>query len=591
MLKIFKYLKPFLPAIILLIALIFAQAMVNLSLPDYMARIVNDGIVVGNNSSIYHNGGIMLLISVGGGLAAIAAGYIASVVATGLARNLREKVFTKVEGFSLVEFNKFFTASLITRSTNDIQQIQQVVVLLLRLATLAPIMGIGAIIKAYQTAPSMTWLMAVAVGALLTVIVTLFAIAIPKFQLLQKLVDRLNLVTREILTGLRVIRAFNNEPYEEKKFDAANVDLTNTNLFVNRLMTLLMPMLTLIMSGAMLAIIWVGAGYIGQGTLNIGNVMAFMQYATQAVFSFLMISMVFVLVPRAAVSGKRVAEVIETKPTITDPAKSVVPSTTVRGKIVFDHVDFKYTGADEAVLKDIAFTAEPGKTTAFVGSTGSGKTTLINLIPRFYDPTGGRITVDGVDIKDYTQEDLHAKIGYVPQKGVLFSGTIKSNIKYGAPDATDEQVVRAATVAQAADFIEKLPEGYNAPISQGGANVSGGQKQRLSIARALILNPEILIFDDSFSALDFKTDSLLRAALKKETKGKTILIVAQRISTILDADHIVVLDEGRVVGQGTHEQLMKSNEVYREIALSQLSESELKKHGISATLKPKGAAL
>ena len=555
--------------------MVFLMVAANLTLPDYMAKIINDGIVVQNSHLVWTTGALMLAMALGGGLANIVVGYFAARIATGFAKTIRERVFTKVESFSLTEFNTFSTASLITRSTNDIQQIQTVLVMILRLALMAPIMGIWAIAKAYQNAPSMTWIMGLAVGVLLTIIVVLFSIALPRFRRLQKLVDRLNLVTREILTGLRVIRAFNREAYEEKKFDAANVDLTNVNLFVNRLMVIMQPIMMLILNVTAIGIVWVGAHLIESGSLQIGGMMAFMIYASQVIFAFLMISIIFIMVPRASVSAQRVAEVLETEATITDPDQPVTPAK-VTGQVEFDHVTFTYPGADTAVLENITFTAQPGQTTAFVGSTGSGKSTLINLIPRFYDVSDGVIRVDGVDIRQMRQEDLYAKIGYVPQKGVLFSGSVISNLKYGAPHATNEDVKRAVDIAQANEFVTHLPGAYEAPIAQGGTNISGGQKQRLSIARALIRRPEIIIFDDSFSALDFATDARLRHALKAETRGQTVLIVAQRISTIMDADKIIVLDEGRIVGQGRHAELMKSCPVYREIALSQLSEEELR---------------
>ena len=573
--KLFSYFKPFIWQLLVLIAMVFLMVAANLTLPDYMAKIINDGIVVQNSHLVWTTGALMLAMALGGGLANIVVGYFAARIATGFAKTIRERVFTKVESFSLTEFNTFSTASLITRSTNDIQQIQTVLVMILRLALMAPIMGIWAIAKAYQNAPSMTWIMGLAVGVLLTIIVVLFSIALPRFRRLQKLVDRLNLVTREILTGLRVIRAFNREAYEEKKFDAANVDLTNVNLFVNRLMVIMQPIMMLILNVTAIGIVWVGAHLIESGSLQIGGMMAFMIYASQVIFAFLMISIIFIMVPRASVSAQRVAEVLETEATITDPDQPVTPAK-VTGQVEFDHVTFTYPGADTAVLENITFTAQPGQTTAFVGSTGSGKSTLINLIPRFYDVSDGVIRVDGVDIRQMRQEDLYAKIGYVPQKGVLFSGSVISNLKYGAPHATNEDVKRAVDIAQANEFVTHLPGAYEAPIAQGGTNISGGQKQRLSIARALIRRPEIIIFDDSFSALDFATDARLRHALKAETRGQTVLIVAQRISTIMDADKIIVLDEGRIVGQGRHAELMKSCPGYREIALSQLSEEELR---------------
>ncbi len=585
MLKLTKYLLPYTFLLILLLLLTYGQTAASLALPDYMANIINKGIIGQDTGLIFSNGLWMLLISLAGGVATIGVGYLAAQIATGFAMKIREKVFTKVENFSLAEFNTFSTASLITRSTNDIQQIQTVFVMILRLALMAPFLGVGAIIKAYHLAPSMTWIMAVAIAILVIIIVTLFSIAIPKFQKLQELVDKLNLVTREILTGLRVIRAFDNEKYEEKKFQVVNTDLTGLNLTVNRIMILLQPAMMLIMNMTMIAIVWVGAHQVDLGNLQLGDILAFMQYSMQGIMGFLMLSIVFIMVPRASVSANRVAEILETDPIINDPADPV-KAKSGQGIIEFKDVSFSYKGAEAPVLEHISFTALPGQTTAIVGSTGSGKSTLINLIPRFYDVTAGEVLIDGVNIKAMRQEDLYRKIGYVPQKAVLFSGTVASNIKYGAPKADDAIVQAAARTAQATEFIDRLEKQFGDPIAQGGANVSGGQKQRLSIARAIARNPEIYLFDDSFSALDFTTDAKLRAALAKETKNKTVLIVAQRISTIRQADKIIVLDEGRIAGQGTHNELLKTSEVYREIAASQLSSEELSRAlPISATGK------
>ncbi len=574
MLKLLRYLLPYTFLLILLLLLTYGQTAANLALPDYMANIINKGIVGQDTSFIYSNGRTMLLIALAGGVATIGVGYLASQIATAFAMTIREKIFTKVENFSLAEFNTFSTASLITRSTNDIQQIQMVLVMVLRLALMAPFMGIGAIIKAYALAPSMTWIMAVAVIILMIIIITLFTLAIPRFTKLQKLVDRLNLVTREILTGLRVIRAFDNEKYEEQKFKTVNNDITYLNLVVNRLMVLLQPAMILIMNFTMIAIVWVGAHRVDTGSLQIGDILAFMQYSIQGIMGFLFLSIVFIMVPRASVSAARVAEVLDTEPQIKDPLNpvKVAPG---NGLIEFKNVTFAYKGAEEPVLDNISFTAEPGHTTAIVGSTGSGKSTLINLIPRFYDTVSGEVLIDGVNVKQMRQEDLYRKIGYVPQKAILFSGTIESNIKYGAPKASDTEIQKAASTAQATEFIEKLENQYQNQIAQAGANVSGGQKQRLSIARAIARKPEIYIFDDSFSALDFTTDAKLRAALAKEIKNKTVLIVAQRISTIRLAEKIVVLDNGKIVGEGTHRDLLKTSQVYREIAASQLSPEEL----------------
>ncbi len=580
MLKLFKYLKPYTLQLIALIILVFGTVAATLELPDYMAKIINEGIVNKDNSLIYHNGALMLLIALGGAICTVGVGYLASRIATGFSRDIRNKIFSRVESFSLVEFNKFSTASLITRSTNDIQQIQTVMVLLLRMILQAPITGVWAIFKAYDLAPSLSWIIALAVSILLGVIFVMFAIALPKFKILQKLVDRLNLVTRENLTGLRVIRAFNNEKLEEDKFEKANVDLTQANLFVNRLMVIMQPIMMLIMNLTTVMVVWIGARSINAGNLEIGNMIAFMQYAMQVIFAFLMTSIVFIMIPRASVSAGRVNEVIETEPVIKDPEKPISTKNKDGGVIEFKDVTFCYPGADTPVLQNLSFQASPGQTTAFIGSTGSGKSTLINLIPRFYDVSDGEILLDGIDVRQFKLEDLYAKIGYVPQKGVLFSGTVDSNIKYGAPKANSKEVEKSAETSQAKEFIKNLEGKFGAPIAQGGANVSGGQKQRLSIARAIIKKPEIYIFDDSFSALDFKTDAMLRQALKAETKNKTVLIVAQRISTILSAEKIIVLDDGKIVGEGTHQELLKNCEVYREIAYSQLSEDELKAYQI-----------
>ena len=497
-------------------------------------------------------------------------------VAARLAKTLREKVFKKVLNFSNKEFSEYSTASLITRSTNDIQQIQGLIAILFRVVVYAPIIGIGGFLRVLnQSDNSMAWIIGVAILAILFVVATLFIIAMPRFKKLQQLIDKLNLVAREILTGLPVIRAFNTEKKEEKRFDKANIDLTKTNLFVNRAMSFMMPTLMLIMNGISLLIVWVGAHGIDNGTMQVGNMMAFIQYTMQIVMSFLMISMVSIMLPRASVSANRINEIIETDEAIKDSKEPKKLNPSKKGFVEFKNVSFRYPDSDEEVLSDISFTAEPGKTTAIIGSTGSGKSTIVNLIPRFYDVTSGNLLIDGVDIKDIANKDLRKIIGFVPQKGILFSGTIESNIKYGNPDMSDEQMIEAAQIAQATEFIESKPEKYQESIAQGGSNVSGGQKQRLSIARAIAIDPEILVFDDSFSALDFKTDSILRAELAKKTKDKTVIIVAQRINTILNADQIIVLEDGKVVGKGTHEELLKNNETYKQIALSQLSAEEL----------------
>ena len=572
---------------IILVGFTYAMVMANLWLPDKMSEIVNNGIIKQDMPAIWHNGLAMILVTAAGGLCSIIIGFLASRIATGVAQKLRMELFERVESFALADFNKFSTASLITRSTNDIQQIQMTSILLLRMALLAPIMAVGGLQKAIHNAPDLSWIIALAVSVLLVVIAVLFVIAVPRFKKLQTLVDKLNLVTRENLVGLKVIRAFHNEKIEQKKFQQANTELNKMNLFVNRLMMLLDPIMTLVMNFSSVAIVWFGAHLISSGNLQIGNMMAFLEYAMQVIISFLLLSMVFIMVPRAAVSVKRVGEVLDTLPSIVDPQSPQQLPHDATGKIEFKDVTFTYPDADLPVLSNINFTAEPGQTTAFIGSTGSGKSTLINLIPRFYDVSAGQILLDGVDIRQLKLEDLYDQIGYVPQKGVLFSGTIASNIKYGNAKASQKLVEKSAKIAQAAEFISELKNGYKNDIAQGGSNVSGGQRQRLSIARAIAVEPNVYIFDDSFSALDFKTDAKLRSALAKETKHKTVLIVGQRINTIMNADKIIVLDEGKIVGQGTHQELMKNCEVYQEIAASQLSEDDLQK--MSATTA-KGAA-
>ena len=565
----------------ILVGFTYAMVMANLWLPDKMSEIVNNGIIKQDMPAIWHNGLAMILVTAAGGLCSIVIGFLAARIATGMAQKLRTELFERVESFALADFNKFSTASLITRSTNDIQQIQMTSILLLRLALMAPIMAIGGLQKAIHNAPTLSWIIALAVSVLLVVIAVLFVVAVPRFKKLQTLVDKLNLVTRENLVGLKVIRAFHNEKIEQKKFQQANTELNKMNLFVNRLMMLLDPIMTLVMNFSSVAIVWFGAHLISSGNLQIGNMMAFLEYAMQVIISFLLLSMVFIMVPRAAVSVKRVGEVLDTLPSIVDPQSPQQLPHDATGKIEFKDVTFTYPDADLPVLSSINFTAEPGQTTAFIGSTGSGKSTLINLIPRFYDVSAGQILLDGVDIRQLKLQDLYDQIGYVPQKGVLFSGTIASNIKYGNAKASQKLVEKSAKIAQATEFIGELKNGYKNDIAQGGSNVSGGQRQRLSIARAIAVEPNVYIFDDSFSALDFKTDATLRSALAKETKHKTVLIVGQRINTITNADKIIVLDEGKIVGQGTHQELMKDCQVYQEIAASQLSEDDLQK--MSAT--------
>ncbi|MHB1482720.1 MAG: ABC transporter ATP-binding protein, partial [Bellilinea sp.] len=517
----------------------------------------------------------MLLITLLSVAASISVGFLAARTAAGLARDLREAVFRKVENFSGAEFDRFSTASLITRTTNDITQIQMVVIMLIRLVFYAPLIGVGGITRAMDKSASMWWIIAIGVILLLILVVLLFAVTLPRFKSMQKLVDRLNLVMRENLSGMMVIRAFNMQPFEHQRFDKANQDLTGTTLFINRVMTAMFPVMMLIMNGLSILIIWVGAEQVAQAKMQVGDMMAFMQYAIQIVFSFLMMSMVFILLPRASVSGGRIAEVLDTEPSVRDPKTPRNFPQPFKGNIEFRDVSFRYPGADEDVLCNINFTAKPGQTTAFIGSTGSGKSTIINLIPRFFDVTGGQVLIDGVDVREVTQHELREKIGYIPQQSTLFSGTIESNLSYADDNAGQDDLLAAARTAQVSEFIESSPDGLATEIAQGGANVSGGQKQRLSIARALVKKAPIYLFDDSFSALDFKTDAALRTALKEDTADSAILIITQRVSTVMNAEQIVVLDEGKIVGTGTHPELMKTCETYREIAMSQLSLEEL----------------
>ncbi len=523
----------------------------------------------------FNIGVLMLLVTLLSGTCTIIVGYLSARTAAGLARDLRRNVFQRVESFSATEFDKFSTASLITRSTNDITQIQMVVIMMMRMVFYAPIIGIGGVIRAIGKSANMWWIIALAVVVLLGLILTVFSIALPKFKIIQSLIDRLNLVTRENLSGMMVIRAFNMQGFEETRFDKANKDLTSNSLFINRVMVIMMPVMMLVMNGVTLLIIWVGAHQVAQSSMQVGDMMAFMQYAMQIVFAFLMLAMMFIILPRAAVSGDRIADVLETEPVIKDPQDPKQFSEPFKGTVEFRNVSFRYPGAEEDVLHNISFTAQPGQTTALIGTTGSGKSTIVSLIPRFYDVTEGAVIVDGTDIREVTQHELRDRIGYVPQKGTLFSGTIESNLLYGDENASDEELKIAADIAQATEFISTNPEGMQTEVAQGGMNVSGGQKQRLAIARALVKKAPIYIFDDSFSALDFKTDAALRKALKEHTGASTMMIVTQRIATIKNAEQIIVLDEGKIVGKGSHEELMKDCEVYRGIALSQLSKEEL----------------
>ncbi|WP_289059584.1 ABC transporter ATP-binding protein [uncultured Mesotoga sp.] len=524
---------------------------------------------------VLSTGLVMVLVTLLSTLSTIMVAFIASKIAAASARRMRRDVFEKVENFSNSEFARFSTASLITRTTNDITQIQLVIVLIIRMAFYAPIIGVGGIIRALEKSTSMSWIIALAVIIMLGLIGIVFAIALPKFKKIQKLIDRLNLVTREHLSGLMVVRAFNTQEFEEERFDTVNKDLTRTDLFVHRVMVVMMPAMMFVMNGTMLLIVWVGAHQIEASTMQVGDMMAYIQYTMLIIFAFLMFTMMFIMIPRASVSAARISEILEVDPQIKDPKKPKKFGSDFKGTVEFKNVCYRFPGAEKNILNDISFTALPGQTTAIIGSTGSGKSTLLNMIPRFYDVCGGQVLVDGIDIREVNQHELRDKIGYVPQKGILFSGTIESNLRYANENASDEEIKRAAEIAQALEFIRAKEEGFDSPISQGGTNVSGGQKQRLSIARALLKRPKILLFDDSFSALDFKTDAALRRKLKRETGDSTMIIVGQRIATIKNADQILVLDEGNLVGIGKHHELMKSCQIYREIAQSQLSEAEL----------------
>jgi len=572
-----KYIKPYLIGLLALLFFVWGQSYVNLILPDYTAKIIDQGIILKNINIIWSEGTKMLLLTILGGLCTILIGFIAAKVSAGFAKRLRKAVFDKIERFSLNEFNIFSSSSLITRATNDVQQIQNVLSMMLRMSLLAPFMGIGAIIKVYQLAPSLSWIILTAICVLALMITILFLIAIPKFTIIQKMVDKLGLQIREMLTGIRVIRAYNNDQKQQLKFDKTNTELMNLNILINRLISMMQPAMTLIMGLSAVAVIWAGAYLVASGHLQIGSILALTQYVSQAIMAFLMISIIFIIIPRATVSVRRINEILSIIPEINDPAELKHLTEKIHGLLEFKKVDFSYKGSEQAVLSDISFIAYPGQTTAIIGGTGSGKTTLLNLIPRLYDVTGGAITIDGIDIRDLPQHELREYIGYVPQKASLFSGTIKSNVAYGRPSASLTEITEAINTAQAAEFINDLADGLDSAIAQAGNNVSGGQKQRLAIARALVKKPPIFLFDDSFSALDFKTDAALRQALQNNLKTSTIIIVAQRISTIMQADNIIVLDNGKIVGQGKHQDLLTSSAVYREIAESQLSATELKK--------------
>lgn len=574
MIKLFKNLKPYSAMVIATVIFVALQSIGDLYLPTLMSKIINEGVMQGDTHRILEIGGLMLLVAGGGVVCSIIASLLSAKSATGLGTILRSKVFRRVESYSLNEFDKLGTATLITRTTNDVTQVQTVTVMIMRLMISAPIMAVGGIFMALKEDRPLTLVLAVAVPVLALVVAIIASRMIPLFKLVQKKVDRINLVLREKLTGIRVIRAFNTVEHERKRFDEANLDLTSNYIKVNRIMAFMMPSIMLVMNFTTLAILWFGGIRISEGSMDLGALSAFTQYAMQIMMSMLMLAMMFIMVPRAQAAAVRINEVIDTVPEITD-AENTKEDFTGKGYVEFKDVTFSYHGAEEPALKNISFSAKPGEVTAIIGSTGAGKSTLINLIPRFYDIASGSILVDGVDVREISQENLRDKIGFVPQKAVLFSGTITENIRFGNKNATDEEIKHAAEVAQAADFIEKMDGGYDHEIAQGGTNVSGGQKQRLSIARALVRKPEIYIFDDSFSALDFKTDAKLRAALKKETLDSTVIIVAQRVGTVMDADRIIVLDEGRIVGMGTHRELLDKCDVYREIVSSQLSEEEI----------------
>lgn len=578
--EMLKYYKPYIPIILLIIAALFGQAMCELALPGYMSDIINFGIIKSDMSYIYKTGAIMLLVALAVVICTGLAGLFSARVAAKSSRDIRSALFRRVTAFSAAELERFSTASLITRSTNDVQMVQQSTVMILRLACFAPIMGIGAVIKALRTSVPLSWTIALAVLAILLIMALAFFLVMPKFKVLQSKLDRINLIMGERLSGLLVVRAFTMEPYEEDRFDEANLELKKINIFVNRAMSFLMPALMLVMNLSSILIVWVGSKLIDAQNLLVGDMLAFMQYAMQIIISFLFITMMFIMIPRAVVSGQRIGAVLKVEPSIND-APDCVEADSPAGKIEFRDVSFAYPDAEEKTLSHISFTANPGETTAIIGGTGSGKSSLISLIPRFYDVTEGEILLDGTDIRRISQKSLRQAIGYVPQKGMLFSGTIASNLRYAKEDASSAEMRDAAEIAQAMDFIREKPEGFEEPVAQGGTTVSGGQKQRLSIARALLKNPKIYLFDDSFSALDFKTDAALRKALKEKVGNSTFIIVAQRINTIMDADKIIVLDEGQIAGIGTHSQLLKECGVYREIASSQLSEEELGKGGLA----------
>lgn len=574
MLKLFRFLKPYALQIVGVLILVFLQTLSDLYMPTLMADIIDKGVMLGDTSYIMKIGVRMLLIAGGGTICAIIVSLLSSRTAAGFGRIIRNKVFSRVESFSLNEFDKLGTATLITRTTNDITQVQMVVVMIMRMMVSAPMMAIGGIIMAMSKDRELTIVLAFAIPILIATITLIASKGLPLFKQVQLKIDKINLVLREKLTGIRVIRAFNRVEHEEVRFEAANAELTKNYIKINKLMAFLMPSLMLIMNLTSLSILWFGIIRIDQGNMEMGSLIAFTQYAMQIMFSMLMVSMMFIMIPRAQVSAIRINEVLDTYPEIND-AEQTIKADKLKGYLEFKDVTFSYHGAEQPVLSNISFSVSPGKTTAIIGSTGSGKSTLVNLVPRFYDVDSGSVLVDGVDVREMSQEELRSKVGFVPQKAVLFSGSIADNIRFGKNDASDEEIIKAAQTAQAIEFINDMDDGFEHEIAQGGTNISGGQKQRIAIARALIRKPEIYIFDDSFSALDFKTDAKLRAAIKEETSGAAVLIVAQRVGTIMDADQIIVLDDGRVVGIGTHKELLKTCKVYKEIVSSQLSEEEI----------------
>ena len=572
MLKLFKGLKPYWTLVIGVLVLVFISTMTDLELPDLMSDIVDTGIVQGDVSYILGRGGVMLLVALLGTVCTILTSYLSSKIGMGFSRDLRKKVFEKVESFSLTEINEVGTASLITRTTNDINQVQMVVIMMMRMMLSAPLMIVGSLIMALGKDVELSKVILVVIPIIIVTIAIIAKFTLPMFQKMQNKIDKLNLVVRENLTGIRVIRVFNKVEAEQERFNQASLEVSRIATMANRLMGALMPLMMLILNLSIIAVIWFGGIRINDGDLMVGDLMAFIQYLTQVMFSLLMLTMMFVLIPRAQASAVRINEVLEMKSPIQEPKEAIQPQ--LKGYVEFKNVSFGYEGAEEYAISNISFVAKPGEVTAIIGGTGSGKSSILNMIPRFYDAAKGEVLVDGVNVRDMNQQELRSKIGYVPQKAVLFTGTIRDNILYGKEDATDEEVRHALDIAQATDFVSKMKEGIESPISQGGTNVSGGQKQRLSIARAIVRKPEIYLFDDSFSALDFKTDAQLRAALKKETKDSTVIIVAQRVSTVMDATRILVMDEGHVVGMGTHEELLQTNEIYQQIVESQLKKGE-----------------